>query len=85
MVAAAKRLSANGLVGVPCAQYAQRTGKAVRVAGGKIAMSQETSVFRAQWRKPELLFLGELSDVAGSPAPLVQINPGGNIPTAGKS
>ncbi|WP_435419043.1 hypothetical protein WAB17_05670 [Parerythrobacter aurantius] len=48
-------------------------------------MVQEKKVARAPWRKPKLLFLGELSDVAGSPAPLAQINPGGQIPSAGKS
>lgn len=39
---------------------------------------------RAPWQPPRLVCLGDLTDVAGSPAPLIQINPGGN-PVSGKS
>jgi hypothetical protein len=39
----------------------------------------------APWQPPRLVCLGDLSDVAGAPAPLSQINPGGQVPTAGKS
>lgn len=48
-------------------------------------MSHTKKQARAPWQRPRLICLGDLSDVAGSPAPLTQINPGGNIPTAGKS
>lgn len=48
-------------------------------------MDQATDKSRAAWSRPRLVCLGDLRDVAGSPAPLAQVNPGGNIPTAGKS
>lgn len=48
-------------------------------------METNTSSNRATWQPPKLVCLGDLSDVAGSPAPLSQTNPGGQTPTAGKS
>lgn len=40
---------------------------------------------REPWQPPRLECLGDLGDIAGSPAPLLQVNPGGQTPTAGKS
>lgn len=40
---------------------------------------------RAPWHKPQLVCLGDVNDIAGGPAPLLQVNPGGQTPTAGKS
>lgn len=47
-------------------------------------MDHATSKNRAPWQPPRLVCLGDLSDVAGAPAPLSQINPGGNS-VSGKS
>jgi len=31
------------------------------------------------WKTPRLVCLGDLTDVAGAPAPISQINPGNNL------
>jgi hypothetical protein len=47
-------------------------------------MDTNTRSNRSSWQPPKLVRLGDLSDVAGAPAPLSQINPGGNF-VGGKS